>query len=317
MLDKIADTIMASDTIAILPHVFADGDALGSSFALALALAAMGKKADVLLEEEVPLLYDFLPGRHLSNIHVKSQKQYDLALALDCGDMERLGRRKEVFDRANRTVNIDHHNTNNGFAIQNHVDTASSSTGEIIFVLLGQMGHRTSPDIAVNLYVAISTDTGGFRYSNTTPLTHKIVSELISQGVEVAELSRTIFDTASYEKVKLTGAAIQSLALVENSRIAVMTLTNEMISSTGAREEDSEGIINIARNIRGVEAAVMLRELNNGDIKVNLRSNKYVDVSVIAGRYSGGGHKRAAGFTTTGDLTRVKVGLLDELRKEL
>ncbi len=317
MLDKIADIIMASDTIAILPHVFADGDALGSSFALALALSAMGKNADVLLEEKVPLLYDFLPGRHFSSVYVKSEKRYDLALALDCGDMERLGRRKEVFDSANSTANIDHHNTNTGFAVQNHVDTTSSSTGEIIFTLLDKMGHKAGADVAVNLYAAISTDTGGFRYSNTTPRTHIIASELIGQGVDVAELSRTVFDTASYEKVKLTGAAIQSLELIENGRIAVMTLTNEMISKTGAGEEDSDGIINIARNIRGVEAAVMLRQLDNGEIKVNLRSNKYVDVSAVAGRFSGGGHKRAAGFTTADDLIRVKAGLLDELRKEL
>jgi len=317
MLDQIAATIMASDAIVILPHVFADGDALGSSFALALALTAMGKNADVLLEEKVPLLYDFLPGRHLSSICTKSEKQYDLALALDCGDMERLGGRKEVFDSAIRTANIDHHNTNTGFAMLNHVDTTSSSTGEIIFTLLGLMGHKAEADVAVNLYVAISTDTGGFRYSNTTPRTHMIASELVGQGLDVAELSRIVFDTASYEKVKLTGMAIQSLELIEDGRIAVMTLTNEMIGKTGAMEEDSDGIINIARNIRGVEAAVMLRELDNGEIKANLRSNKYVDVSAVAGRFSGGGHKRAAGFTTSGDILLVKAALLDELRKEL
>lgn len=317
MLDKIADTIMESDTIAILPHVFADGDALGSSFALALALSEMGKKAEVLLEEKVPLLYDFLPGRNLSFIYEKSEEQYDLALALDCGDMERLGGRKEVFVNASRTANIDHHNTNTGFAMLNHVDTTSSSTGEIIFSLLDRIGHKSGADVAVNLYVAISTDTGGFRYSNTTPGTHIIASKLISQGVDVAEISRIVFDTTSYEKVKLTGTAIHSLELIENGRIAVMTLTNEMISKTGAREEESEGIINIGRNIRGVEVAAMLREMGNGEIKVNLRSNLYVDVSAVAGRFSGGGHKRAAGFTTTGDIMRVKDALLDELRKEL
>lgn len=317
MLDKIADTIMESDTIAILPHVYADGDALGSSFALALALSEMGKKADVLLEEMVPILYDFLPGRNFSSVYSKNIKQYDLALALDCGDMERLGGRKEVFDSAKRTINIDHHNTNTGFAVQNYVDTAASSTGEIIFTLLDLMGHKAGADVAVNLYVAISTDTGGFRYSNTTPGTHIIASELIGIGIDVAEISRIVFDTASYEKVKLTGAAIESLELIENGKIAIMTLVNEMISKTGARDEDSDGIINIARNIRGVEAAVMLREMDNGEIKANLRSNKYVDVSAVAGIFSGGGHKRAAGFTTAGDMSQVKAALLDELRKEL
>lgn len=317
MLDRIADTIIASDTIAILPHVASDGDALGSSFALALVLSGMGKKVDVLLEEDVPLLYSFLPGKNLSKVHVKSDMHYALALALDCGDIERLGSRRDVFDSADHTVNIDHHNTNTKFAMQNYVDKASSSTGEIIYMLLGEMGQKPDTDVAVNLYIALSTDTGGFRYSNTSARTHLIASQLISQGVNVAEISRIVFDTASYEKVKLTGAAIQSIELVEDGRIAVMTLANETIRNTGAREEDSDGIINIARNIRGVEVAVMLRQLDSGEIKVNLRSNKYVDVSAVAGRYSGGGHKRAAGFTTAGDLEQIKTGLLEDFQKEL
>lgn len=317
MLDKIADTIIASDTIAILPHVAADGDAIGSSFALALVLSCMGKKADVLLEEEVPLIYDFLPGINLSKVYVKSDTHYDLALALDCGDIGRLGSRKEVFDIAGHTVNIDHHTTNTRFAMQNYVNIASSSTGEIIYILLGKMDRKPDPDTAINLYVAISTDTGGFRYSNTTAETHLIASELVSQGVDVAEISRIVFDTTSYEKVKLTGAAIQSLELIEEGRVAVMALTNETIRNTGVREDDSDGIINIARNIRGVEVAAMLRQLDSGEIRVNLRSNTYVDVSAVAGRYSGGGHKRASGFTTTGDLEQVKIGLLNDLRKVL
>ncbi len=317
MLDKIADTIIKSDTIAILPHVASDGDALGSSFALALVLSDIGKKVDVLLEEDVPLLYSFLPGKNLSKVYVKNDIHYSLALALDCGDIERLGCRRDLFDRADHTVNIDHHNTNTKFAVQNYIDTASSSTGEIIYMLLGKMGQKIGTDAAVNLYIAISTDTGGFRYSNTGARTHLITSELISRGVNVAEISQIVFDTTSYEKVKLTGAAIQSIELVEDGRIAVMALSNETIRNAGAREEDSDGIINIARNIRGVEVAIMLRQMDSGDIKVNLRSNKYVDVSAVAGRYSGGGHKRAAGFTTAGDLEQLKTTLLQDLRKEL
>lgn len=317
MLDKIAAVINTSDNIAILPHVAADGDALGSSLALAMTLVQMGQKAVVLLEEDIPLIYGFLPGKELSEVYASGSYSFDLAVALDCGDAERLGLRKSIFSGAAKTVNIDHHATNKGFAVYNHVDTGSSATGEIIFRLLEYLKRRPDRDIAACLYTAISTDTGGFRYSNTTPLTHRTAAELIGFGVDVAEVSRSVFDTASLGKVRLTGAAIESLELFENGRLAIMTVTNEMIRNAGAVEEDSDGIINTARNIRGVEAAAMLKQLESGEIKVNLRSNSYVDVSDIAARHSGGGHKRAAGFTVKGDLEQVKLSLLSDLKEVL
>jgi len=317
MLEKIAAAITASGTVAILPHVSADGDALGSSFALALALSGIGKNAVVLLEEKVPLLYRFLPGINYAMIYEGSDMRYDIAVALDCGDIGRLGSRKQVLENAAATANIDHHTTNTGFAMLNYVDETASSTGEIIFILLRLMECKLDKNIATSLYTAISTDTGGFRYSNTTAQTHKVVADLLSLGVDAAEISRQVFDITSYEKVKLTGAAIQSLELFAEGRIAVMTLDNETIMNAGAAEEDSNGIINIARNIRGVEVAAMLRQLDNGEIRVNLRSNTYVDVSAVAERYSGGGHKRAAGFTAIGDPEQVKAGLIEELQKVL
>lgn len=317
MLEKIASAITASETVAILPHVSADGDALGSSLALALALSDRGKSISVLLEEKVPLIYAFLPGLNYATVYEACDMRYDMVLALDCGDIGRLGSRKQVFESATATANIDHHTTNTRFAMLNYVDDTASSTGEIIFALLGLMGCKLDQNIAASLYTAIATDTGGFRYSNTTAQTHKTVAVLLSLGVDAAAISRQVFDITSYEKVKLTGAAIQSLELVAEGRIAVMTLSNEAIRNTGAAEEDSDGIINIARNIRGVEVAAMLRQLDNGDIKVNLRSNTYVDVSAVAERYSGGGHKRAAGFTVIGNPEQVKAELLEDLQRVL
>lgn len=330
MLDRIAEEVKASENIAILPHVTADGDALGSSFALALVLAGMGKKADVLLEEKVPLIYSFLPGIEFSSVYEDTpasgatdprinphDRHYDLVIALDCGDLERLGTRRKVFDAAERTVNIDHHQTNTGFAALNHTDTGASATGEIIFELIGLLGQKTAKDAATSLYAAISTDTGGFRYSNTTPHTHEIAAELIRLGVNVADISQRVFDISSYGRVKLMGAAIRNLELFEGGKLAIMAVTNEMIRNSEAREEDSDGIINVARNIRGVEAAAMLRQLDSGEIKVNLRSNNYVDVAAIAARHSGGGHKRAAGFTTAGVLEQVKESVINDLKEAL
>jgi phosphoesterase RecJ-like protein len=317
VLDRIAEAVKTSENIAILPHVTADGDALGSSFALALVLAGMGKKADVFLEENVPLIYSFLPGKEFSSVYAAEPAHYELVIALDCGDLERLGTRRKVFDAAEKTVNIDHHQTNTSFAALNHTDTGASATGEIIFELTGYLGQKIGKDAATSLYAAIATDTGGFRYSNTTPRTHEIAAELIKLGVDVADVSQRVFDITSYGKVKLMGAAIRNLELFEDGKLAIMAVTNEMIRNSEAREEDSDGIINVARNIRGVEAAAMLRQLDSGEIKVNLRSNNYIDVAVIAARHNGGGHKRAAGFTAAGELELIKETVISDLKDAL
>ncbi len=315
MLKTIAEVIKNANTVAILPHIAADGDAIGSSLALAIELSAKGKEVSVILEESVPQIYRFLPGIHLTYVYPAGKKGYDLVIALDCGDIDRLGKRKEVFEGAPVTVNIDHHTTNRGFADYDHVDPLSSATGEIIFSLLKEIGTEPGKDAAVCLYTAISTDTGSFRYSNTAPTTHTICAELLKKGIDIADISKRVFDTASYEKVRLTGEAINSLGLFLDGKVAVLTLTQEAIKRSGAGEEDSDGIINTARNIRGVEVAVMLRQMVNGDIKVNLRSNYYVDVSSVAGKYSGGGHKRAAGFTVSGgELYETEKLLLEDLK---
>ncbi len=317
MLDRIAGAIAISGNIAILPHVAADGDALGSSFALALALTGIGKKVSVLLEEDIPHIYGFLHGASLSEVYTKESKHYNTVIAIDCGDIGRLGCRKEIFDCAEITANIDHHPTNTGFAIYNYLDTNASATAEIIYKLLEQLDIIPGKEVATCLYVGIATDTGCFRYSNTTSHAHIIAAELIKLGVDVADVSQNVFDTTSYEKVRLIGAAIHSLELFENGKVAIMALPNELFKKTGAKEEDCDGIINTARNIRGVEVAVMLRQWDNGEFKVNLRSNSMVDVSTIASRYSGGGHKKAAGYNTEGTLEQVKTKLLADIKEVL
>ncbi|NLK86046.1 MAG: bifunctional oligoribonuclease/PAP phosphatase NrnA [Clostridiaceae bacterium] len=314
MLKRIADLINMTDRIAILPHIAADGDAVGSSLALAIELEAMGKKASVILEENMPQIYEFLPGIDLAHVYPAGEGAFDLVVALDCGDMERLGRRRGIFEKARVTVNIDHHRTNQGFADHDFVDPLSAATGEIVYRLFETMGIEPGKDTAICLYTAISTDTGSFRYSNTVPMTHAVCAELLKKGIDVADISKRVFDTTSYEKVRLMGEAIDSLELYFDGRAAVMCLTEEAIRRSGAAEEDHDGIINIARNIRGVEVAAMLRQMADGGIKVNLRSNYEADVSSLAAKHHGGGHKRAAGFTISGgDLQGVKKILLEDL----
>jgi phosphoesterase RecJ-like protein len=175
-------------------------------------------------------------------------------------------------------VNIDHHITNKHFARINHVDSNSSATGEIVFQLLKLMNLRLDAEVSTCLYTAITTDTGSFRYSNTTSETHRIAGELIDNGADVANISKEVFDTNSLEKIRLMGAAINALEFYGDGRIAFISINDAVFQKTGAKEEDFDGIVNIARNVSGVEAAAVFREKSPNEVKVSLRSNKYVDV---------------------------------------
>ena len=314
MLNRIVEEIKAAKEMIILPHVYADGDALGSCLALGLALKKTDKRVTIYLGEEIPYIYDFLPGRELTAVYPQPVGKFDLAVAVDTGDLERLGSRLEAFSSGKVTVNMDHHGTNTEFAQLNYVDSQASASGEIIYRLIGLLGIPMDAEIATCLYTAISTDTGGFRFSNTTPETHRITAELVEKGALVSDISQRVFETTSLQKVMLMGAAIQSLELFDSGKIAFITIGDETMKNTDAREEDCDGIVNIGRNIRGVEVAVMLRRRENGEVKVNLRSKNYVDVSAVAARNSGGGHKRAAGCTMSGSLEDVKEALLREIR---
>jgi phosphoesterase RecJ-like protein len=313
VVDKITDVLKKSRCPLILPHIDADGDCLGSSLALSLVLRKMGSNPVICLEEEMPDMYKFLPGRDMITVYREGRDFHsDLVIAVDVGDVQRLGERAVYFRDAKITVNIDHHVTNTFFADINDVRPGYSSVGEIMVDIIDELGTGFDRDTAECLYVAIAFDTGGFRYGNTTSGTHIAASRLLGTGIDVAGISRKIFETVSYEKVMLTGEVAGTIRLVCGKRVCVMRITHEMMKKTGASEEDCEGIINIGRSIRGVEVAVLLREHGNG-IKANLRSNEFVDVAEIASMFGGGGHQRAAGFFLDGDIDAVEEKVIGAL----
>lgn len=318
MIEKrIIQAINDAESIAILPHVSADGDALGSSLALLLALRKMGKESDIYIEEEIPSLYSFLPEKEYFKVYGGNPKKYDLVFALDTGDLLRLGKRVEIFDNAEFTINIDHHPTNTEFASINLVKSSAAAVGEMIYELINIMGVSLDVNIATCLYVAITTDTGGFKYSNTTSSTHQITADLINNGVDVSKISQQVFEIVPLKKVRLMGMAINSIEISEAGRVAFITITNEMIKAAGASDEDCDGLVNIARNISGVEVAVLIRQRTDDEFKINFRSQNYVDVSAIANKYSGGGHKKAAGCTVRGSMEEVKEMINKEIREAL
>lgn len=317
-LNNIVSILKESKKVVILPHISIDGDCLGSALALCMILVKAGKKASIYIEENVPYIYEFLPGKDMINKYDKNEAidESTTVIAVDTGDIGRLGKRADMFKNARVTVNIDHHGTNNNYAVYNLVKADYSAAGEIIYEIAKVFGTDIKNDISVCLYVAIVTDTGGFRYSNTTSRTHLIASELLNNGIDVAQISRTVFDSMSAAKARLMGAAVNSLKFYENGRVAYTYISNAVLKKTGALEEDCDGIVNIGRNIRDVEVSVMLRQWNGG-VKGNLRSNKYVDVSEIAAIFTGGGHAKAAGFSVKGCIEDIKNRLFKEIGKRL
>lgn len=314
-MKDLIDLIDNSNTIAIVTHTSADGDALGSSFGLAFALDAMGKKVFVFLEEPVPKMLDFLPGQHF--ISEYKGERYDLCICLDTSDIKRLGERADIYSNAIKKITIDHHTTNNMQADSLWIDEKAPATGEMVYKLVKALNLDISREIAINLYTAIVTDTGGFRYSNTTPESHIIAADLLSREIPSADIIKKVFDTVSYSKMLLMKKTLQNLALYYNGKVAVSYLLHGDIISVDARTDDFEGLVNVGRNLEGVEVSLFLREEQPGKFKGSLRANEYVDVAQIASVFSGGGHKRAAGFSIEGGLEESIQKILAEIEKVL
>lgn len=312
-LVNVAECLKTASDIVILPHINADGDALGAALALGLALTSLGKSVDVLVEEDVPSTLDFLPGLNLIKNH--PDKRYNVALNIDNGDIARLGQREPYFHDAKIKLSIDHHATNRVEADYSYVDIKSAATGEIVYdLILNHLNVSLNKDIALCLYTAIITDTGGFRYTNTTPRTLEISAELLRQGIDFPYVIKKVFDMVSHTKLYLMKQTMNSLRLLEDGKLAVSYLTYKDIQKYPAKSDDFEGLVNIGRNLEGVEVSVFLREDNEGHFKGSIRSNNYVDVAAVSEKFGGGGHKRAAGFNINGPLEEVIISVVAAIK---
>ncbi len=311
------ELVEKNKSFMIASHVAPDGDSIGSVLALTLALQKIGKKAVPVINDDIPEKYKFLPGSDL--IVKETSANYDVLIALDCGDIERLGFDKQLKEYGAIVVNIDHHKSNSYFGDLNLVDSNASSVGEMIYQLLdGKV--QIDYDIALNIYTSIITDTGSIRYSNTTPLSLKILAKLVDKGIRPDYVSRQVFERRSLASIKLLKSALSTLEILADGKIASLLITQDMLKVAQANEEDTNGIINYAREIDGVEVAVLFKENEDSLIKVGLRSNEKVDVSKIAAKFNGGGHPRAAGCqlrlplkeTQEIVLNAVKLAIMEE-----
>ncbi|HHV83576.1 MAG TPA: bifunctional oligoribonuclease/PAP phosphatase NrnA [Tepidanaerobacter syntrophicus] len=313
-LGSFNEILKSNKSFTIASHVDPDGDSIGSVLSLTLALKKMGKCAEPVIIDKIPEKYKFLPGNKLISNQFSSRS--DVLISLDSSDINRLGLNEDIRDYGNIIVNIDHHKNNALFGDLNIVDSSASSAGEIVYQLIKDK-IKIDHDIAINIYTSIITDTGSARYSNTTPLCLRILADLVDIGVKPDYVSRQVFEKRTLSSIKLLKLALDTLELLENNKIAAMYITQEMLEVSKAMEEETEGIINYAREIDGVEVAVLFREKEKSVTKVGLRSNEWVDVSKIAEKFNGGGHLRAAGCIVELPINQARAVVLNAVSAAL
>ncbi len=323
-IDSILELIKVSKRVLISSHENPDGDAIGSTLALGLALEQMGKEVVLYNKDGVPELLRFLPRSEKIRVSLKEvEGTFDLAFAVDCTGTNRAGEEFEDFlktGRGGKVVIMDHHQTNNSSADFRLLDPRSSSTGIIIYSVLKRLPVEINADIAENIYTTIIGDTGSFRYSNTNPDTFRAAAELVERGADPAEISQALFESEPLRKLKLIGLILPTLDVSDDKKIASVFVDKQMFADTGARKEDTEGIVNIPRSIKGIEVALMFREETGKDgalWKVSFRSKGAVDVARIAEEFGGGGHKRAAGCSVHGTLSEAKSRIIESIREVL
>ncbi|MDO4618390.1 MAG: bifunctional oligoribonuclease/PAP phosphatase NrnA [Clostridia bacterium] len=307
-MEKILKLIKNSNTVAILGHESEDADSVGTSLALASALRNMGKTADVFLSAPLEKRLEFLSDGNLRTDI--SDGQYDLCIAVDSGDIKRLGDRVKIFERAKHTIEIDHHATNTYFAEENYVVSAASAAGEILFDVISELT-QIDKKIAEYLYVAIASDTGSFKYSNVSGETMRKAAYLLDKGIDNAYISRMLFDSDAEEIIKVKGALMNKIETDFSGKLSMITVSDEEFKSYGVEEKDLSDIVNIARGVAGCEVAVSIREMSD-KIKISFRSNGKFEVDELAGKFGGGGHKMASGAAVFGkSLAEVKEEIIN------
>jgi len=302
----------------VTSHVRPDGDAIGSALALALALKKLGHSVTVLNEDGLPDNLRFLPGGQLVE-KPRGEVEADVVFALDNATQPRLGQQvNAAIANAPLLVNVDHHLSNTLYGHHHYVDTAAPATGQIIAEWLEAAGVEIDAAIAENLYTAITTDTGSFQYSNTSPATYRWAARLVEAGLDVGELNRKIYQSSPLRRVKLLGELLQVLQLSPDGRVASWHLTLAMAARAGAVPEDTENMIDHIRGIDGVVVAAFFEELEDGRVRLSLRSkDARFDASALCGQFGGGGHKMAAGARLRGPIEAAQQQVLSSIHEAL
>ncbi|MCX8109714.1 MAG: DHH family phosphoesterase [Syntrophorhabdaceae bacterium] len=315
MLKQIKDRVEGGKRFLITTHIDLDGDAVGSCFSLYWALISQKKDAYVYLKDMIPYKYRFLPGpkepRYLLN--TMPEDRFDTVFVLDCGDFHRVGKGYENLKNNGFIVNIDHHSTNSSFGNLNLIDEDASSTAEILYDLFRYLGIDISYEMAINIYTAILTDTGSFRYDNTTPKAFSICGHLTRIGVRPSSIATMVYESHPKERFILLGKTLNTLETYKDGKIVIAHITSDMFYDSKALEEFTDGFVEYIKEIDGIDIAILIRQIENSRYKLSMRSKGEVDVASICRAFGGGGHKKAAGCYINGDIETVKRRVLEAI----
>lgn len=314
----LADILQKAQRILLCTHINPDGDAVGSTLAMGLALERMGKDVTFCCADPVPGKLMFLPGAEkFVQTDALDNREFDLAFALDAADEMRMGTAAAHFFGAPARVQVDHHPTNPLYAQVNAVDGNAAAAGCVVYRLLKYMGVEITLDIAKCLYCAISTDTGNFSFENTDGEAFAIVAELVKVGLPLNEMSRTLFLMQEECHIRLLGRALNTLRIFGGGKCACMQLTSEDYKISAAGPEHSDGIVNYAMNLWGVQMAYLADEKEDGTVKVSLRALPPYNVAKVAQKFGGGGHVLAAGCRYEAGLKEMCAALEKEMESQL
>ncbi len=314
MINQIAEIIKKGRSFLVTSHVRLDGDAVGSELALYEAFRGLGKDVVVYNQDRTPQVYAFLPDAGVIVNRLGPLDGYDAVFVLDCSEIDRVGDEAPRIAGVRQIVNIDHHISNDRYGHLTFTDPEASSTGEMVFRLLDGMGLEITGDMAVNLYTAILTDTGAFRYSNTGPGTFAAAGRLLEKGADPAWIAQQVYETFPAVKIRLLGRALTTLEFDWQGRIAALTVSKKMLEEAGAQWEHTEGFVEYPRSIEGVQVAAFLSEIGEGTYKVSLRSKGRFNVEEVARKFGGGGHINAAACRIPGDAETVKKKLFETIK---
>ena len=314
---QLNDIIKSSKNILITSHINPDGDTLGSMCGMyALIKLNFKKKCDMLVVSKVPDKYKFIPNINLAKHidEVDKSREYDLVINVDAAALDRICDGMILFEKAKYTVNIDHHKTNIGYADLNFVEGDASSTSEVIYAIAKDLNWEINRDTAVCLYVGILTDTGSFRFSNTTPRAMEFAAEMLKSGINPQEMFQHCYETYTKGMALCQAYCVDKAVFLDDDKIVYTTVYKKDMEKFNTDEEFAEGLTERLRAITSTCVAFVAKEMKNGGCKISMRS-KSIDVAEICGIFGGGGHKFAAGCTMKSNVEESVKKILAEIRK--
>jgi bifunctional oligoribonuclease and PAP phosphatase NrnA len=311
---RVCEELLRYRRVVVTSHLRPDGDSVGSSLALAWALRAIGTEARVIHRDPPPVQLADFPGVGDIEIGESVPADAEAVVVLECGDLGRTG--LTGFD-GRPVINVDHHPGNAGYGTTQWFDGSAAACGEMVFEIVEELGVPLTEEMATQLFVAIVTDTGSFRFPGVSPRTFSISARLLEAGADPVSVARKLFDSQTLGRLRLQGAILQTMEIIEGGRLAILTLDDATLVAAGGTPEETDGLINLPLSVKAVQSAIFFKEADEGHWRVSLRSKGEIDVGRVARSFGGGGHKNASGCTLQGSLDEVRARILERVVPEL